>query len=88
MAVRWSRIGDTFIEKSEIPLGVHLIRIGLKSTVRALDSLGGGFWGIVILNFTIRASCLLSNIGTVLGQSWRDRASLVCWGGVNMDSAI
>ena len=46
LAVKWSNIGDTFKAKSVIPFGVHLIRIGLKSTVGALDSFGGGLWGI------------------------------------------
>ena len=48
LAIKWSRIGDTFIAKSATPLGVHLIRIGVKSTVGAFDSLSGGFWGIGI----------------------------------------
>ena len=69
MAIKWSRIGDTFIAKSATPLGVHLIRIGLKSTVGAFDSLGECFWGIGIMNLTIKASCLLSNNGIVRGHS-------------------
>ena len=50
-AVKWSNIGDTFKAKSVIPLGVHLIRIGLKSTVGALDSFGGGLMGNRSLEF-------------------------------------
>ena len=69
LAIKWSRIGDTFIAKSTTPFGVHLTRIGLKSTVGALDSLGGGFWGIGIWNLTIKTSCLLSNKGMARGQS-------------------
>ena len=69
LAIKWSRIGDTFIAKSVMPLGVHLIRIGLKSTVGALDSFGGGFWRIGVWNLTIKVSCLPSNIGVVSGHN-------------------
>ena len=68
-ATSWSRIGDTFIVKSAIPLGVHLILIGVKSTVGAFDSSGGGFWEIDIWNFTNNASYLLSKSGVVRGHN-------------------
>ena len=67
-ATRFSRIGAIFEAYSSIPLGVHLILSGEYSTVGAFDSLGGGFWGIVIWNLTNNASCLLSRSGIVRGH--------------------
>ena len=69
LATKWSRIGDTFIAKSAAPLGVHLIRISVKSTVGAFDSLSGGFWGIDIWNLTNNALCLMSKSGGVRGHN-------------------
>ena len=68
-ATRSSRIGVILEAYSAIPLGVHLILKGEKSTVGAFDSLGGGLGGIFIQNFTIKTSCLLSKSGLFRGHN-------------------
>ena len=59
------------MEKSIIPFWVHLVLIGIKSTVGALDTSGIDFCKIGTSNRTINVSCLLSRILLIKGHN--------CW---------